>query len=297
MTFVLFLQQLINGLTVGSLYALIAVGYTMVYGILRLINFAHGDIFMMSMYFLFFGVSVFFIPWWASVLLVLAATALLGMLIEGAAYRPLRSSPRISLLISSIGVSYLLENLATVLFTGIPRQFPSFPYLEGIILLGEVRFARLSIFVPLVMAALMVMLQFLIHRTKVGMGMRAVSKDFETARLMGIKINQVIAFTFGIGSLLAAVGAIMWGIKYPRIEPYAGVMPGLKCFIAAVIGGIGNVTGAVIGGIILGVMEILIVFFAPSLSGYKDAFAFVALIVILLVRPTGLMGEAVTDKV
>lgn len=297
MTFVTFLQQLINGLTVGSLYALIAVGYTMVYGILRLINFAHGDIFMMSMYFLFFGVTVFFIPWWVAVLLVLAATALLGMLIEGAAYRPLRSAPRISLLISSIGVSYLLENLATVLFTGVPRQFPSLPYFQQIIILGNFRLPVLSIYVPIVMGLLMLGLQFLIHRTKVGMGMRAVSKDFETAKLMGIHINHVIAATFGIGSLLAAVGAIMWGMKYPRIEPYAGMMPGLKCFIAAVIGGIGNVTGAVIGGLILGIMEILIVFFAPSLSGYKDAFAFVALIVILLVKPTGLMGEAVTDKV
>ncbi len=297
MTFVNFLQQLINGLTVGSLYALIAVGYTMVYGILRLINFAHGDIFMMSMYFLFFGVTVFFIPWWAAVLLALAATALLGMLIEGAAYRPLRSAPRISLLISSIGVSYLLENLATVLFTGVPRQFPSLPIFDSNIVLGSLRFKWLSVFVPVIMGLLMLGLQFLIHHTKVGMGMRAVSKDFETAKLMGIRINQVIAATFGIGSLLAAVGAIMWGLKYPRIEPYAGMMPGLKCFIAAVIGGIGNVTGAVIGGLILGVMEILIVFFAPSLSGYKDAFAFVALIVILLAKPTGLMGEVVTDKV
>lgn len=297
MTFIQFLQQLINGLTVGSLYALIAVGYTMVYGILRLINFAHGDIFMMSMYFLFFGVTVFYIPWYIAVVLVLAATALLGVIIEGTAYRPLRSAPRISLLISSIGVSYLLENLATVLFTGIPRQFPSIDYFQEVVILGPLRFQRLAIYVPIIMGALMLGLLFLIHKTKVGMGMRAVSKDFETAKLMGIKINRVIAVTFGIGSLLAAMGAIMWGLKYPRIEPYAGMMPGLKCFIAAVIGGIGNVSGAVIGGLILGVMEILIVFFAPALSGYKDAFAFVALIVILLVKPTGLMGEAVTDKV
>ncbi len=297
MTLVTFLQQTINGLTVGSLYALIAVGYTMVYGILRLINFAHGDIFMMSMYFLFFGVTVFYIPWWAAIPLALFATALLGVLIEGVAYRPLRSAPRISLLISSIGVSYLLENLATVLFTGIPRQFPSLPLFQDVLILGQVRFARSAIIVPVIMVLLILALQFLIHHTKVGMGMRAVSKDFETAKLMGIKINRIIAVTFGIGSLLAAMGAIMWGFKYPRIEPYAGVMPGLKCFIAAVIGGIGNVTGAVIGGLILGLMEILIVFFAPALSGYKDAFAFVALIVILLVKPTGLMGEAVTDKV
>ncbi|MEG0542396.1 MAG: branched-chain amino acid ABC transporter permease [Angelakisella sp.] len=292
-----FLQQLANALTLGSLYALVAIGYTMVYGILRLINFAHGDIFMMAMYFAFFGITVFHIPWYLTMLLVPICTALLGIVIERAAYKPLRQAPRISLLISSIGVSYLLENLATVLFTGIPRQFPSLPFFQDVITLGGIRIQRLALAVPLITAVLVVGLLFLVDKTKTGMAMRAVSKDFETARLMGININRTISVTFGIGSLLAAVGAIMWGFKFPKIEPYVGMMPGLKCFIAAVIGGIGSIKGAVAGALILGLMEIMIIFFAPDLSGYKDAFAFIALIIILLVKPTGLFGEKTTDKV
>ncbi len=296
-TMPMLLQQLVNGLTVGCLYALIAIGYTMVYGILRLINFAHGDIFMMAMYFAFFGITVFMIPWWAAMLLVILATGILGMVIERAAYQPLREAPRISLLISSIGVSYLLENLATVLFTGVPRSFPAVPYFQQIVLIGTVRIQMLGFWVPAIVLVLVVALMYIVHRTKAGRAMRAVSKDMETAKLMGININRTIQMTFGIGSALAAAGAMLWGMKYPQIQPYVGLMPGLKCFIAAVIGGIGNITGAIIGGILLGVLEILIVFLFPSLSGYKDAFAFIALILILLLKPTGLMGEAVTDKV
>ncbi len=291
------IQQIVNGFTVGCLYALIAIGYTMVYGILRLINFAHGDIFMMALYFAFFGITVFLIPWWAAMLLVVVVTAALGMLIERSAYRPLRDAPRISLLISSIGVSYLLENLATVLFTGVPRAFPAVAFFQDIVMLGEVRVQRLALFVPLIVAALVAGLLYIVNRTKTGMAMRAVSKDFETAKLMGVNINRTIATTFGIGSALAAAGAMMWGLKYPQLQPYVGVMPGLKCFIAAVLGGIGNIKGAIIGGILLGMLEIVIVFALPALSGYKDAFAFVFLILILLIRPTGLMGEAITDKV
>ncbi|MCL1965280.1 MAG: branched-chain amino acid ABC transporter permease [Firmicutes bacterium] len=291
------IQQVVNGLTVGCLYALIAIGYTMVYGILRLINFAHGDIFMMAMYFAFFGITVFLIPWWAVMPLVVVVTTALGVLIEQAAYKPLREAPRISLLISAIGVSYLLENLATVLFTGIPRSFPSVPHFTEMVIVGQVRIQWLGFWVPLIVLALVVGLMFIVHRTKTGMGMRAVSKDMETAKLMGVHINRIIATTFGIGSALAAVGAMLWGMKYPQMQPYVGVMPGLKCFIAAVIGGIGNITGAIIGGILLGLLEILIVYFFPGLSGYKDAFAFIALILILLLKPTGLMGEVVTDKV
>lgn len=293
----LFLQQVVNGLTVGCLYALIAIGYTMVYGILRLINFAHGDIFMMAMYFAFFGITVFLIPWWATMILVIVITALFGMLIERVAYKPLREAPRISLLISAIGVSYLLENLATVLFTGVPRSFPSVPYFQQMLVFGSVRLQMLGLWTPVIVAVLVVLLMYIVNRTKTGMAMRAISKDMETGKLMGININKTITITFGIGSALAAAGAMLWGMKYPQIQPYIGLMPGLKCFIAAVIGGIGNITGAIIGGIILGLMEILIVFFFPALSGYKDAFAFIALILILLIRPTGLMGEAVTDKV
>lgn len=293
----MFLQQVANGLTVGSFYALVAIGYTMVYGILRLINFAHGDIFMMAMYFSFFGMSVFFIPWYITMPLVAILTCLLGVLIERAAYRPLREAPRISLLISAIGVSYLLENLATVLFTGIPRSYPEIPFLTRNIQLGEVRIQLLAIVVPIVMLVLVTALLLLVNKTKTGMAMRAASKDFETARLMGININKTISITFGIGSLLAAIGAMLWGLKYPQIQPFVGMMPGLKCFIAAVIGGIGNIKGAVVGGLLLGMMEILLVYFFPSISGYRDAFAFIALILILLIKPTGLFGEKATDKV
>ena len=293
----LFWQNVANGLTVGSLYALVAIGYTMVYGILRLINFAHGDIFMMAMYFAFFAISIFYIPWYIAILLVLVATVLLGVVIEKSAYAPLRSAPRISLLISSIGVSYLLENLATVLFSGVPRQFPKIGTMQDNVVIGGVNIQQLAFVTPVIMLVLVFALLFLVNKTKAGMAMRAVSKDFETAKLMGVNINRTIATTFGIGSLLAAVGAIMWGQKYPQMQPYVGVMPGLKCFIAAVIGGIGNIKGAVVGGLLLGMMEIMIVFTFPTLSGYKDAFAFIALIIILLFLPTGLFGEKITDKV
>lgn len=297
MNMTLLVQQIMNGITLGSLYALVAIGYTMVYGILRLINFAHGDIFMMAMYFAFFGITVFHVPWYAAFLLVIVATALLGMLIERSAYKPLREAPRISLLISSIGVSYLLENLATVLFSGVAKQFPSVPAFQNTFQIGEVYLQYLSVYVPIIMVILVLLLMFLVNKTKAGMAMRAVSKDIETAMLMGININKTITTTFCIGSALAAVGAVMWGLKYPKIEPYVGLMPGLKCFIAAVIGGIGNIKGAVIGGVLLGMIEILIPFFLPQVTGYKDAFAFVALIVILLVKPTGLVGEKIADKV
>lgn len=291
------LQQLANGISVGSLYALVAIGYTMVYGILRLINFAHGDVFMMAMYFTFFVVSVFHMPWVVAIPVVVIMTALMGMGIERMAYRPLREAPRISLLISSIGVSFLLENLATVLFSGIPRQFPSSAYMQEIITIGTVRIQRLTLIVPLITFVLFIALIYLINHTKIGMAMRAVAKDFDASRLMGINVNTVIAATFGVGSLLAATGAIMWGFKYPQIQPYVGVMPGLKCFIAAVIGGIGNVKGAVVGGLLLGIIEVMVTYWWSDISGYKDVFAFAALIIILLVKPTGLFGEKATDKV
>lgn len=294
-----FLQQLATGITYGSLFALIATGYTMVYGILRLINFAHGDIFMMAMYFAFFSITVFNIPWYISFLLVIALTALLGMLIERVAYRPLRNqnAPKISLLISAIGASYLLENLATVLFSGRPKSFPQIALFTDMVSLGSVRIQRLAIMIPVVTVVLVVALLYLVNNTKMGMAMRAVSKDAETATLMGVNVNRTVSFTFGVGSALAAVGAIMWGLKYPQIVPLVGVTPGIKCFIAAVIGGIGNIKGAVVGGLLLGLLEIMIITFIPSLTGYRDAFAFVFLIVILLFKPNGLLGEKIADKV
>lgn len=297
MTFEIFMQQLANGISIGSLYALIAIGYTMVYGILRLINFAHGDIFMMAAYFIIFNMVNFNLPWYISTAIVIVVTVLLGVLIEKAAYKPLRNAPRMSIMISAIGVSFLLENLATYLFTGVPKGFPDIPLLTRAINIGNISLSVATVITPIVTIILLFVVLFITNKTKIGMAMRAASIDFETARLMGININRVISTTFVIGSGLAAIGAVLWGSKYPSIYPLMGVMPGLKCFIAAVLGGIGNTTGAVIGGFILGMAEIMLVSFLPSLTGYRDAIAFIILIVVLLVKPTGLLGEKVTDKV
>lgn len=297
MTPELFLQHLTNGISLGSLYALIAIGYTMVYGILRLINFAHGDIFMMATYFTFYSIVLFSIPWYITFFLVIIMTGALGMVVEASAYRPLRDAPRISILISAIGASFLLENLAIVIFGGRPKAFPAPELFTKVFMIGSVSVQRLTVIIPVVTIALLFVLLYLINNTKSGMAMRAVSKDHETARLMGVDVDRTISLTFGIGSMLAAVGGMMWGLKFPQIAPLMGVIPGLKCFIAAVVGGIGNIKGAVIGGFILGIGEIMLVALLPSLTGYRDAFAFVLLIVILLFKPTGIMGEKITEKV
>lgn len=297
MTIELFMQQLANGISIGSLYALLGIGYTMVYGILRLINFAHGDIFMMASYFMVFSVINFNLPWYAATVVVIIASVALGVLLEKAAYRPLRNAPRMSIMISAIGASFLLENLATYLFTGVPKGFPDIKLLTNAVNLWGISLSAATIITPFATLILLYVVLFITNKTKIGMAMRAVSKDFETAKLMGININKVISTTFIIGSSLAAIGAILWGSKYPSVYPLMGVMPGLKCFIAAVLGGIGNTSGAVLGGFILGMAEIMLVTFLPSLTGYRDAIAFIILIVILLVKPTGLLGEKVTDKV
>jgi branched-chain amino acid transport system permease protein len=291
------MQNLANGISVGSLYALIAIGYTMVYGILKLINFAHGDIFMMAAYFAFFGVVTFGLPWYFAFIIAIVLTALLGMTIEFAAYKPLRNAPKISVLISAIGVSFLLENLAVVLFGGRPKAFPDIKLFTDVVVIGGVSIQKLTFIIPVVTIILLFVLLHLVNKTNIGMAMRAASKDVETARLMGINVNRIISFTFAIGSGLAAVGAMMWSVKYPQIVALMGMMPGLKCFIAAVIGGIGDIKGAVIGGFVLGLTEIMLVGFLPGLTGYRDAFAFVLLIVILLFKPTGIMGKNLTEKV
>jgi len=293
----IFIQHLINGLSLGSLYALIAIGYTMVYGILLLINFAHGDVFMMAGYFMMVTMAGMGLPVYLSIPLVLLMTVLLGMLLERSAYKPLRDAPRMSIMISAIGASYLLENLAIYIFTGVPKGYPNIPFLTRVVQFGSVSFQLVTVVTPIITVFLLLALMFLVHRTKMGMAMRAVSKDYETARLMGIKINRVISTTFGIGSFLAAIGSILWGAKYPSIFPLVGVMPGLKCFIAAVFGGIGNIPGAVLGGLILGITEPMLIAFFPKMTGYRDAFAFALLIIMLIVKPTGLLGEKTTDKV
>ncbi|PKM67538.1 MAG: branched-chain amino acid ABC transporter permease [Firmicutes bacterium HGW-Firmicutes-2] len=293
----LFLQQLANAISLGSLYALLAIGYTMVYGILRLINFAHGDIFMFGTYMAFYMMTSFMLPWGAAFFIAIILTIAFGVLVEKAAYKPLRNSPRMSIMISAIGASFLIENLAIVVFGGRPKSLPVPDLFNRIIHIGNVSVVSITFITPIITMVALAVLMFIVNKTKTGMAMRAVSKDYEAARLMGIDVNFIITFTFAIGSALAAIGGIMWGLKYPSLLPLMGVMPGLKCFIAAVIGGIGDIRGAVIGGFILGLIEIMLIAVFPELTGYRDAFAFVLLIVILLVKPTGIMGKNIAEKV
>jgi len=294
-TLSIFLQQLINGISLGSLYGLVAIGYTMVYGILRLINFAHGDVLMVGCYIAFYAILIFSLPWWVSFLIAIFLTALLGIIIDRGAYLPVRKAPRISALITAIGVSFLLEHLGLVIFGGRPKAFHR-PALFGEVLeWGEVRLLTLSLWIPVITFLLILFLLYVVYRTRTGRAMRAISRDMETVRLMGVDVNQITSITFALGSALAAAGGIMWALKYPQIDPYMGIIPGIKAFVAAVLGGIGNVAGAALGGLLLGVIEILLIGLMPSLGGYKDAFAFLILIGILLFRPIGIMGEKLPD--
>ena len=287
------IQHCLTGISLGGAYALIAIGYTMVYGILRLINFAHGDIFMMAGYFMIFAMASF--PWYIAIPITLLATVALGVVIEKVAYKPLRTAPRMSIMISAIGVSYLLQNLATYLFTALPKGYPEIPVLKKIYQVGDVSASLVTFITPVLTIVLVIILMQLINHTKMGMAMRAVSKDYDTAQIMGIKINNVISYTFVIGSLLAGIGSILYFTDRMTVYPYSGSLPGLKCFVAAVLGGIGSIPGAVVGGFILGVGETILT--AAGYSTFSDAFTFVLLIIMLLFRPTGIFGEKATDKV
>ncbi len=293
MSFTTFIQHCLTGISLGGAYALIAIGYTMVYGILTLINFAHSDIFMMAGYFMIFAMAS--LPWPVAVPLVIVITAALGMTIEKLAYKPLRTAPRMSIMISAIGVSYLLQNLATYLFSALPQAYPTIPPLKRVFQLGPVSASLVTFLTPVLTVALVVALMYLINSTRLGMAMRAVSKDYDTSKLMGIKINRIISITFMIGSTLAAVGSILYFTDRMSVTPFSGTMPGLKCFVAAVLGGIGSVPGAVLGGFIIGISETFLTAF--GYSTYSDAVTFLLLILILIFRPTGIIGETVTDKV
>jgi branched-chain amino acid transport system permease protein len=298
-----FFQQLINGVSLGSLYALIAIGYTMVYGVIRLINFAHGDVMMVSTYLAFFALTGFsllgsVVPemgWYVSFPITIILTGVLGFLIERLAYRPLRGAPRISALMTAIGVSFLLENLVLVIFGGRPKGFPTPNEFAGVFFIKDMVLSILSIWIVVITLTFLGATFYLVYRTKSGIAMRAISRDFETPQLMGIDVNRIISLTFILGSALAAGGGIMWAMRYPQINPFMGIMPGIKAFTAAVLGGIGNVMGAAIGGLILGIIEISFVGVFPNFAGYRDAIAFFILIFILIFRPSGIMGEGLPE--
>jgi branched-chain amino acid transport system permease protein len=293
-----FLQQLLNGLSLGAIYALIALGYTMVYGVLRFINFAHSDVFMVGAYLGYYlGKLVPPGTLWGGLFVLFAAMigcAGLGILIERLAYRPLRGAATLNVLITAIGVSLLLEYSGQRFFGAAPRVFPPiFP--ERNFQLGALIISTNQLVVIGVAVLLMLGLQFIVYRTKIGTAMRAVSQNPKAAQLVGVNNDVVISFTFGLGSALAAAGGILYALNYPSIDPLMGVMPGLKAFVAAVLGGIGNIPGAALGGLILGTVETFIG--GSQWSTYKDAIAFAILIIILLFRPAGLLGRFTAEKV
>ena len=287
------LPYLLSGISVGGQYALIAVGYTMVYGILRLINFAHGDIFTAAGFFMVYIAAS--LPLYIALPLVVILTVILGFTVERVAYKPLRSAPRMSVMISAIGVSYLLQNLMWYVTGGLAKQYPVIPWTPDPATIGSAATKMVTLVTPVLTIALVIALVALIQKTKIGMAMRAVSKDFETAKLMGIKINSVISATFIIGSFLAAIGSVLYFTNYTSVTPTIGAMPGLKAFVAAVFGGIGSIPGAVIGAFVIGICENIIK--ALGYTTFSDAFTFALLIVILLFKPTGLFGEKTSEKV
>ena len=301
------MPYVLAGISVGGQYALIAIGYTMVYGILRLINFAHGDVFMVAgLLMVYIAASL---PLVVAVPVVIALIMILAFSIERAAYKPLRRAPRMSVMISAIGVSYFLQNMALYITGGLNKNYPSIPWISDSITVLGTTTKRVTVITPFLVIAIVVCLIWLIHHTKIGIAMRAVAKDFETSQLMGIKIDSVISTTFAVGSFLAAVGSVLYFSNYPGVIPTSGAMPGLKAFVAAVFGGIGSIPGAVLGGFLIGTCESLIkgldtilgqagLLQSPmELATFSDAFTFVLLIVILVFKPTGLFGEKAADKV
>ena len=301
------LPYIISGISVGGQYALIAIGYTMVYGILRLINFAHGDVFMVAgLVMVYLAASM---PLYVAIPVMILLTVLLGFTIERVAYKPLRTAPRMSVMISAIGVSYLLQNLSLYVTGGLNKNYPTIPWISDRVSVLGMETTRVTIITPFLTVLLVVLLVLLINHTKIGMAMRSVSLDFEVSQLMGIKINSVISVTFIIGTFLAAVGSVLFFTNYPGVVPTSGAMPGLKAFVAAVFGGIGSIPGAVIGAFIIGIAESIIkgldaILMSSGITSsqiglatFSDAFTFVLLIVILVFKPTGLFGEKSADKV
>ena len=289
----LFVSQLFNGLQTGSVYALVALGYSMVYGIILLLNFAHGDIIMVGAYTAFYAMTAFHLHPILSVVLAVVTSTLLGVVIEKVAYTPLRSAPRLSLLITAIGISFLLENGAQLLFGADTKSMDTL--VPGNVSFGSVTISYTAILTIIVAVIAMVALTLLVQKTKLGKAMRAVSEDMGAAQLMGISLNKTISFTFAVGSALAGIGSVLYLCAYSQASPTMGSMLGLKAFVAAVLGGIGSIPGAMIGGCAIGLLEALVA--AVGLSVWKDAVVFAILIVVLLVKPSGIMGHPVTEKV
>ncbi|MFT8426992.1 MAG: branched-chain amino acid ABC transporter permease [Leuconostoc mesenteroides] len=289
-----FIQQLINGLMLGSVYALLALGYTMVYGIIKLINFAHGDIYMLGAYFGYFFIKFLHLNFFIALILAMAVSAIIGVVIEYVAYRPLRHSPRIAVLISALGISFLLENGMTYLYGSDQRSFPQAIKTVQYHFYG-IQVSNIQLIIAVTSIVLMLLLTYIVKNTKMGRAMRAVSADPDAASLMGININHTISFTFAIGSALAAAGGVLIGLYYNSIDPLMGMTPGLKAFVAAVLGGIGIIPGAAVGGWLIGILETMVQ--ATAFSDYKDAIVYAMLIVILLIKPTGILGKNKREKV
>ncbi|MBR5667986.1 MAG: branched-chain amino acid ABC transporter permease [Spirochaetales bacterium] len=293
MTFSLLIAQLINGLQTGSVYALVALGYSMVYGIIKLLNFAHGDIIMIGAYMVYYAIASFALPPVVAIVLAITVSTMLGVLVEKVAYTPLRSAPRLSLLITAIGVSFLLENGAQLLFGADQKSMD--PLITGSIMLGKVNVSYTAIVTIFVSVLIMILLTFVVNKTKAGKAMRAVSEDMGAAQLMGISLNRTISMTFAIGSALAGIGSVLYLAAYTQASPTMGSMLGIKAFVAAVLGGIGSIPGAMIGGFTIGILEALVA--AVGFSMWKDAAVFLVLIIVLLFKPTGFLGKKMQEKV
>ena len=289
-----FLTTLISGLSLGSIYALIALGYTMVYGIAKMLNFAHGDVIMVGAFTVIVSVMTMGLPVWVGLLLSVVICTTLGMTIERVAYKPLRKAEPLTVLIIAIGVSYLLQNVALLIFGSTQKSFPTVFHVSSVHF-GDVSMSGESVVTLAVTIVIMICLSLFINKTRAGKAMRAVSQDKEAAELMGISVNRTISLTFAIGSALAAVAGIFYGATYGFIGPFTGSMPGIKAFVAAVFGGIGSIPGAMVGGLLLGVLESMSkAYISTELS---DGIVFASLIVVLLVRPTGLFGKVIKEKV
>ena len=291
----IFLDNLINGLSLGSIYAIIALGYTMVYGIAKMLNFAHGDVIMIGAYVAFCGLQYWGLPPVIAILVSMAVCTTLGITIEGLAYRPLRQAASLAVLITAIGMSYLLQNLALMIWGANPKSFPPTFINSSTLRLGQLRISSATIYTILANIVIMVGLTLFTAKTKMGKAMRCVSEDRGAAELMGINVNRTISVTFAIGSALAAIAGVLLCSSYPILQPTTGSMPGIKAFTAAVFGGIGSIPGAMIGGLLLGVIEILGKAYISTELG--DAIVFAVLIVVLLVKPSGLLGKPVREKV